>query len=188
MRDALRRLLGPEARLQSSYLPGRSGYLVTSRRPLGELRRALMPRWACRLYAVHEKSGRHFLEPSTQLLVQALSQDRPERWWSPPHERASQAFFDPVRGERIRRLALPGRKRADWSRGYRALRDLALRLESLHATPRPDKHWRALGESFDELWRGARIYTLGPTPLWTATVDHLQRCRAASGVTARGEG
>ena len=174
----LQRLLGPEARLQSSYLPGRSGFLITSKRPLSELRRALMPRWACRLYTIHEKSGRYFLEPSSGLLVGSLSQDRPELWWSPAHELASQAFFDPVRGERFRRLALPGHGRADWTRGYRGLRDLSLRLESLHITSSPDKHWRGLAEAFDDLWRGTRLSSLAPTPLWCATLDHLRRCRA----------
>lgn len=178
MREALRRLLGPEARLQSSYLPGRSGFLITSKRPLSELRLALMPRWACRLYIIHEESGRYFLEPSSGLLVRSLSQDRPELWWSPAHQRASQEFFDPVRAERLRRLALLGEGRADWTRGYRGLRELSLRLESLHATPRPDKHWRGLAEAFDDLWRGTRISTLAPNPLWCATLDHLCRCRA----------
>lgn len=182
MREALLRLLGPESRLQTSTLPGRSGFVLTSNRPLAELRQALMPHWACRLYPLHAASGRHFLEPRPEALARALLRDLPLSWWNPGHQRAASEFFAAARGERVRRLALPGGgQSSSWTRGFLALRDLALRLESLHVTPRPDKHWRGLGESFDQLWSATRLYTIPSDALWLAALGHLQRCRARTG-------
>lgn len=172
------RALGPEGRLQGSLIPGRSGYVLTSGRSLAHLRQALMPRWARRITTLHAPSGRYFLEPSSSFLVRALTLDCPGQWWSPAHQAAAASFFTAARRERVRRLVLPGRRPATWTRGFRAVRDLALRLESLRPTPRPDKHWRGLAESFDRLWSETRLYTLAADPLWLATVSHLRCCQA----------
>lgn len=187
MRATLLRLLGEGAHLQSSYLPGRSGYLVTTRRPLDELRLALSRRWARRLYPVHAGSGRLFLEPTSHLLAKALRDDRLELWWTPAHQRACQQFFTPVRRERIRRLPPAGQGGSPGHgpvRGLREARALALRLEALSVTPRPDKHWRGLAEAFDQLWAGQALYTLQPDPLHGALYAYLRRCLDYSGSNA----
>ena len=185
MRRALLRLLGKGASLQSSYLPGRSGFVITTPRSLPVLRQALMPRWACRLYPICAERGRLFLEPTSTLLRQALFQDPIETWWTPDHQVASELFFTAARGDRVRRLRNPVAKRfagpgARPCKAFRRLRCLALRLEALQVTPRPDKHWRALAEAFDELWRSAPLHTLGSDPLAGAVFAFLQRCRTCS--------
>jgi hypothetical protein len=184
VRRALLRLLGKGANLQSSYLPGRSGFVITTPRSLSVLRQALMPRWACRLYPICAERGRLFLEPTSALLRQALFQDPIETWWTSDHQAASEFFFTAARADRVRRLrnlvaakAGPGARPC---KAFRRLRPLALRLEALHVTPRPDKHWRALAEAFDELWRSTPLHTLGSDPLAGAVFAFLQRCRTCS--------
>jgi hypothetical protein len=178
----LRARLGAQSSLQSSYLLGRSGFLIHSQRPLGELRCDLMPHVACRLYALHGPSGRYFLEPSRSWLCLALGQDRPRSWWSPAHQRGWESFFSPQRGERVRRLP-PAETMAarSWTRGLRAWRDLALRQEALATSSRPDKHWAGLARAFDVLWRGTRVHAAPGGPLQAAVIGHLALCGQAGG-------
>jgi hypothetical protein len=176
VREALLKHLGHGARLQSSYLPGRSGFVITSARPLPDLRRALMPRWACRLYPLHAGSGRFFLEPVAAWMCAALARDNPADWWSEAHQRGAQAFFQPARSDRVRRLPRGRSKRGSWSRGFADLRDLALRLEALSCTPRPDKHWAGVARSFDALWLRNALYAAPQTPLSQAVFAHLTLC------------
>ena len=177
MRKALLRCLGKDARLQSSYLPGRSGFVLTSSRSLEELRAALTPRWACRLYPLHRESGRLFLEPTNRWLSAALLNDQPHLWWTVEHQAGAQLFFNDQRSERLRRLAgLSRRPSFGWLRGFRQLRLLALRLEALHVTPRPDKQWRSLGVAFDDWWNSTPLYAHPQGALVFAVLDELRAC------------
>ena len=175
------RLLGEGGEMRSSYLPGRSGFLVRSRRPLSHLRRDLRARgWACRLYPIHAESGRHFLEPSRGWLAAQLRHDRLE-WWGVEHRAASAVFFTPARLERIRRLPTGEGDEARWERGFLELRGLALRLEALSASRRPDKQWRALAKVFDSWWQSTPLYAGPPGGgLCRAVVQHLRRCAEAA--------
>lgn len=185
MRAVLLKLLGRGARLQSSYLPGRCGFVITTKRPLAELRQALAPRWAVRLYPLHLPSGRLFLEPTVGALAAALQADRLE-WWTSAHQQASAPFFCPARSERIRRLPPAARPTSHPVRGLATARALGMRLEALHATPKPDKHWRALAETFDRFWSEQALYTAPPNVLHQALFSYLRRCRTRHDLPAKG--
>jgi hypothetical protein len=177
VRAPLSRLLGEGGELRSSYLPGRSGFLIRSQRPLADLRRDLRSRgWACRLYPIHAEGGRHFLEPSAGWLAAALRSDRLE-WWSPEHATAAATFFTAPRRDRIRRLPAGGsggQAGKAWTRGFLELRGLALRLEALPVSRRPDKQWRGLAEAFDRWWRGNRLYAVPSSELSEVVVGYLR--------------
>ncbi len=169
--------LGPGAKLQSSYLPGRSGFVLSSSRSLAALRCGSRAEGAARIVPLHLESGRFFLEPTAAWLTESLGCDQPPAWWSPAHQQGATRFFDSLRLDRVRRLPAGVHGNRSWTRAFRAVRDLALRLEALSVTPRPDKHWAGLARSFDELWRGSRLTSMPADPLWAAVREHLWRCR-----------
>lgn len=176
MRNQLLARLGPQGWLKTSYQPRRRGFLVHTSRTLEELRYALPRRWVRRVSIVHEPSGKYFLEPTPTLLACSLELDAPRLWWNLRHESAAREFFSATRQERVRRLPRTG-GRPGWMRGAALLTDLALRLEALAGTPQPEKHWRALADSFDDMWKRVRLSAEPVSPLALASFSYLRRLR-----------
>ncbi len=176
MRQALLAWLGPGSRIQTSYEPRRRGYFATSSRSLHTLRRGLPRRWVRRVTVLHQASGRYFIDLTPEFLARSL-REQTDCWWNSRHEKASADFFSDVRRERIRRLPR-GTVERDWIRGASLFIELALRLESLGVTPQPERHWRALAESFDELWRKVPLLAIPTSDLSQAVfvcLRHLER-------------
>lgn len=174
MRQRLQRILGPQARVEWSLVPGRRGYVVTSK----SLSEGLRPCWRAlgfpRLVALHAESGRFLLVPSRGALGQALS-DPSLDWWSDRHQQAAGELLAGWRGERIRRRPPFSRPpRGCWVSGFVGL---ALRLDFLSVTPRPDKHWAGLAREWDALWRHHSLARLAKDPLGPAVWGYLQRCQ-----------
>lgn len=151
--------------------------MITTRRTLDELRALFPRRWVRRITTIHAESGRYLLEPRSGWLALSLQKAQPERWWDHNHQQAALDFFNGRRRDRMRRL--PGQAaRADrFGEGACAL-DLALRLEALSVTPRADKHWRGVGESFDELWKTTRLLTVSFSPMLKESFSYLQRLQS----------
>jgi hypothetical protein len=148
---------------QLSLRPGRSGWNVTSPLPLGLVRLGLEA-WTDRVLALHEPSGRYFVQPNKRYFNRVLS---PVEFWSEFHD-------CPVRRERLRRLQpfLDRQQSAGQPLGWEYFLPLALRLEAILFTAQPEALWRHIGQDFDRLWDRVPLFSSVLEP-WQVLVLNL---------------
>lgn len=186
-RERWLRFLGAGSRLESSFLPGRAGFVLTSKQPLSTLHCRLVPHWARRVLVLHQPSGRYWLEPSRGFLLRALLDDRPSQWWTAVHQQGARSFFLDFRRDRLFRLSgivdesasvrVGQEPAAGWTRGYRRQLMIALRLEALHVSWSPLKAWAMIAKDFDKLWETVALYRYAAfDPQLRALVGHLAKC------------
>lgn len=177
MRSALLTLLGEGGSLKPSFKGHRRGFLIRSHLSYPLLRQRLVPLFGDRLVEISpSKPVVAFLEPSAAYLSRSLGQLQAFDLLCRQAQGIRQAdFFSPQRMDRFRRLpaCLSGGSHPPAAPGFSIL---ALRLEGLPWTPRPDRQWLHLAEDFDRLWQTVPLSNVSLRGWQRASLEFLVRC------------
>ncbi len=158
-------LLGEGASLKPTLKGHRRGFLIRSHLEPGLLRRRLLPRWGARILVLSDQGPTvAFLEPSSDYLNRALARlDAIEILRRQSEAIEGARFFSQARSERLRRLP-SSLGRGALSPPLLLFSRLALRIEGLACTPRPDRQWLHLGSDFDLLWESVPLMNTALRP------------------------
>ena len=162
-------------KLSVSFGKSRLGFTFRSPRQLHELRGPYYRRVLTRLECLHSQSGRYFAQPSPRYLRQALLSLSAGSALS---SAGFEGFLHAQRMDRIRRLP-PATTRAGTHSVSPLMFRMALRLESLPWSHRPQKLWAGLGRDFDEIWQSIPLYTRATSSLDRLVFDFLGELRMA---------